>query len=399
MHKLIFNAKLLENINIEELQLQLKHNDANAMFNVGMMYHQGIKTEADPAKGIKWLIKATTSNHKDAAYNLGLIYLCGLGTSCNIRKGRDYLEKAAQNGAQVHALLRRIDNKYRSGNYADTEFDQALLEEHYNKQVVEKLAPKTFDIPLIISIIAIIFAMYLFITGLGHLNFGRALLGIAIGGGAFLFLKIRPYQDAFMDKSFKPKKVNTKELSTTFDERIMSLNPDDIENKASQNDAEALYMMGYMYYKGIHKAVDFNQAIQWFKKASMRRNSNAAYLLGIMTIKGEGITKNARRGFDLLETAANQNHKEAQAAVTRIRTQYKPSQLNSVDFDPALLEPVELEKKPLYKNPVIKYVIIFVIAITIYSAFSSSFYWRSRIAVVYMILIVIFIVKKMWLTK
>jgi len=51
-----------------------KEGDADAQYNVGLIYAKGLGVKADKAQAMEWYEKAAKSGNGEAAFNLGLIY-------------------------------------------------------------------------------------------------------------------------------------------------------------------------------------------------------------------------------------------------------------------------------------------------------------------------------------
>lgn len=356
MHTLIYNAKLLEKINVQELQLQIKHNDANAMFHAGMLYHQGIQTKADPEKGIKWLTKAAGFKHKDAAYNLGLIYLLGLGATCNILKGRDYLEMSAKCGrTDLYPLIKRIDDRYFNTKYQAPVFDKSLLnprqpDPHDEREGNWRYVPKQLpDINKVIGIIILAAAfIVLFISIALIMRSGgdnpfpvmRALfiflIMVVIAVGFFWVRKPREKLPTALKKVDYTESYLTNE--DVFNNQLLTEDISDLEYLANHKDSEAMYKMGYMYYKGIQLPQDYIKAASWHQRAAMLRHPSATYAAGMMYLRGQGVKFNLTKGLDLLEMAASYGHEEAKNTARRIRRAYQGQKLSEVEFEPGLLD-------------------------------------------------------------
>lgn len=72
--------------------------DANAQFNVGLMYSNGEVTTTNDKQAIFWFTNAAKQGHVDAQYNLGVIYAGGNGSPKDDRKTVYWYTKAATQG-------------------------------------------------------------------------------------------------------------------------------------------------------------------------------------------------------------------------------------------------------------------------------------------------------------
>jgi len=71
---------------------------ANARYNLGVLYHQGIGVEKNLDTAIGWYRAAADMKHPEAQYNLGIAYIEGIGTDYNAGKAAMYFEQAANAG-------------------------------------------------------------------------------------------------------------------------------------------------------------------------------------------------------------------------------------------------------------------------------------------------------------
>ena len=83
--------------------------DAEAQFNLGVMYDEGAGRERDLAIAAQWYRKAAELGFVDAQTNLGLMYMGGQGVSRDLDTARQWLQKAADQGdAEATELLQQI---------------------------------------------------------------------------------------------------------------------------------------------------------------------------------------------------------------------------------------------------------------------------------------------------
>ena len=75
--------------------------DADAQFNLGVMYRQGKGVRQDYVKARKWYEKAAAQGDADAQNNLGALYHNGQGVRQNKRTAKEWFGKACDNGAQM----------------------------------------------------------------------------------------------------------------------------------------------------------------------------------------------------------------------------------------------------------------------------------------------------------
>lgn len=71
---------------------------ANASYNLGVLYHQGLGAEKDLDRAIYWYREAAKSGHPEAQYNLGIAHIEGIGTSYDAPLAAAFFESAANKG-------------------------------------------------------------------------------------------------------------------------------------------------------------------------------------------------------------------------------------------------------------------------------------------------------------
>lgn len=71
---------------------------ANASYNLGVLYHQGLGVEKDLDRAIYWYREAAKDGHPEAQYNLGIAHIEGIGTSYDAPLAAAFFESAANKG-------------------------------------------------------------------------------------------------------------------------------------------------------------------------------------------------------------------------------------------------------------------------------------------------------------
>ncbi|MGC2458637.1 MAG: tetratricopeptide repeat protein [Gallionellaceae bacterium] len=85
---------------------------------------------------------------------------------------------------------------------------------------------------------------------------------------------------------------------------------------AEQGNAEAQYNLGMMYMRGIGVSQDTKQAMElWTKAADQGNNANAQFNLGVLYRQGKGVPADDKRAVSYWAKAAEQGHIQAQLYV------------------------------------------------------------------------------------
>ena len=85
--------------------------DAEAQFNLGVLYDEGAGVERDLATAADWYRKAATQGFIDAQTNLGIMYYHGLGVDRDHELAAHWFRLAADQGdAEARDYLQRIQH-------------------------------------------------------------------------------------------------------------------------------------------------------------------------------------------------------------------------------------------------------------------------------------------------
>lgn len=98
---------------------------ANARYNLGVLYHQGLGKERDLGRALYWYREAAKLDHAEAQYNLGIAHIEGIGTNYDPRLAAAFFERAANNGIMEAAY--NLGLIYENGLLGEAKPDEALL--------------------------------------------------------------------------------------------------------------------------------------------------------------------------------------------------------------------------------------------------------------------------------
>lgn len=74
--------------------------DADAQYNLGLMYKNGKGVKQDNAEAVKWYRKAAEQGDASGQFSLGIMYYKGEGVKGNPSKAEEWFRKACENGHQ-----------------------------------------------------------------------------------------------------------------------------------------------------------------------------------------------------------------------------------------------------------------------------------------------------------
>lgn len=110
---------------------------ANAKYNLGVLYHQGMGMEPDLNKALDLYSEAAAIGHPEAQYNLGIAYIGGIGYPYDPVKAAGNFESAANAGVMEAAY--NLGLIYENGLLGKPQPDEALM---WYKEAADKGSPE-----------------------------------------------------------------------------------------------------------------------------------------------------------------------------------------------------------------------------------------------------------------
>lgn len=110
---------------------------ANAKYNLGVMYHQGMGVPQSLEKALELYDEAAALGHPEAQYNLGIANIEGIGVDYDPHKAAQYFENAARNGVVEAAY--NLGLIYENGLLGKPRPDEALM---WYKTAADKGSPE-----------------------------------------------------------------------------------------------------------------------------------------------------------------------------------------------------------------------------------------------------------------
>lgn len=98
---------------------------ANAAYNLGVLYHQGLGLKKDMKEAIRWYKTAAEKGHPEAQYNLGIAFIEGIGVPYDPQAAAKYFESAASAGIVEAAY--NLGMIYENGLLGEAHPDLALV--------------------------------------------------------------------------------------------------------------------------------------------------------------------------------------------------------------------------------------------------------------------------------
>ncbi len=95
-------------------------------------------------------------------------------------------------------------------------------------------------------------------------------------------------------------------------ELLISAAPDRIQRTAASGDAEAQFLLGSIYYRGIGVPKDYGEALRWYRKAAEQSNAYAENNVGFAYDQGEGVPQDYGEALNWFRKAAGQGNADAE---------------------------------------------------------------------------------------
>lgn len=110
---------------------------ANAAYNLGVLYHQGLGMDTNVQTALKWYERAAVLGHPEAQYNLGIAYIEGIGVPYDPVKASRYFSAAADRGIMEASY--NLGLIYENGLLGNARPEDALM---WYKDAADKGSPE-----------------------------------------------------------------------------------------------------------------------------------------------------------------------------------------------------------------------------------------------------------------
>ncbi len=242
--------------------------DADAQYNLGVMYHEGIGVTQDASEAVRWTRKAAEQGYAEAQYNLGVMYANGKGVIEDASEAVRWYQKAAEQGDA--SAQYNLGVAYWNG-YGVIE-DEREAVRWYQKAAEQ---------------------------GYANAQYGLGLM-YANGEGV-----IQDYSEAVR---WTRKAAEQGDASAQYNLGGMYRKGEGVTQDASeavrwyrkaaeQGVADAQFNLGLMYANGRGVTQDASEAVRWYRLAAEQGDASAQYNLGVMYWNGEGFITDEREAF------------------------------------------------------------------------------------------------------
>jgi TPR repeat protein len=251
--------------------------DADAQFNLGVMYDKGQGVAQDYSQAADWYRKAAEQGNANAQYNLGVMYLNGQGAPQDDSQAANWFRKAAEQGSANSQY--NLGYMYRNGQGVPQDDSQAV--NWYRKAAEQGNAMAQHNLG----------SMYRNGQGVPQddsqaANWYRK---AAEQGSAN-----SQYRLGYMYRNGQGVPQDDSQAANWY------------RKAAEQGSANAQFELGVMY----SVQQDYSQAANWFRKAAEQGHSEALFKLAKIYELGSDIEQNfvlAQTFYNLSEVAGNKN--------------------------------------------------------------------------------------------
>ena len=271
---------------VADLMKRAERGDAQAQWELGIMYHEGQGVPKDAAKAIEWIQKAAAQGVAKAQFSLGGMYRYGSGVSKDAAKAIEWYQKAAAQGG------------------ADAQHNVGQI--YYNGEGVLKDVAKAVE-------------WFQKAAAQGEVN-SQALLGTMYYSGEGV-LKDAAKAVEWFQKAAAQGDVNSQALLGTMYHQGNGVPKDAAkavewyQKAAAQGSAAAQTLLGRMYDNGEGVPKDAAKAVEWYQKAAAQGELGAQFYLGGMYFSGKGVPKDAAKAVEWWQKAAAQGFAQSQVSL------------------------------------------------------------------------------------
>ena len=104
-------------------------------------------------------------------------------------------------------------------------------------------------------------------------------------------------------------------------------NFDNCMAQAQQGQADAQFILAFMYDNGRGVTQDYKQAVKWYRKVAEQGKAYAQYKLALMYVYGKGVKQDKKLAHMWLNIAASLGNKKAAESRDFIAKEMSPSQI------------------------------------------------------------------------
>ncbi|KAF9426553.1 Mitochondrial translocator assembly and maintenance protein 41 [Entomortierella beljakovae] len=256
--------------------------NANAQYDIGVLYHNGQGVPQDYSKAMEWYLKSAGQGNADAMINIGALYEDGHGVPNDSLKAMEWFNRASQ-GGNTKAL--GIMGGLYIG-YSDIEQD----------------FPKAIG--------------YLLDGSLKSDSSANIFLGLLYKGGIFIPQDYSKAMHHFQLASEKDFFLAHYWIGVMYNYgygvSIDYMKAKEMYHKAERQFLPAQTKIGLLYEEGNGVPQDYSEAMKWYTKAADGENAEAQCNIGRLYMRGHGVPQDYSKAMEWFIKASENKYTEAQ---------------------------------------------------------------------------------------
>lgn len=259
--------------------------DTNAQYQLGVMYEVGWGVPVDGVRAAHWYELAAQDGHSKAQLRLGMMYLIGAGVHQSAIQGEKLITWSAQSGEPLARLIQ--------------------------KEILKADKALRFDKKKIIRSVRAI-----------AVNDEDRAVQMVMDRVKAIKLKARQEEERKKEQLAKIKKIESAagqkivakdQLLGPYGEKTFPW----YQREAKKGDADAQFMLGWMYEIGAQTGINLPEAVHWYLSAAEQDHSEAQYYLGMLYAYGIILPQDDIKSKNMLTAAARKGHRRAKEALTK----------------------------------------------------------------------------------
>lgn len=253
------------------------NSDADAMYLLGRIY---LRKFEDAKQAFYWYEKAAQNNHINAMVDVGAFYVFGYYVERDVAKAVEWYERAASLNSPlaIHNLGFLL--------YQKQEYTQAL--NFFTKAAALEYADSAYMLGVI------------YLQGLGvEIDAQKALDNLILADKLGKHYACRPIGDFYFQGAFDNGKQNHDEAIEWY---LRGMEHDVLS---------CIEALAACYWHGLGVDVDLELAYDFYETAANKGSCEAAYVLGLMCGRGEGVKKDIKEALKWMIIAEKKGHPKA----------------------------------------------------------------------------------------
>ncbi len=247
-------------VKLDRYQKSAEQGDANAQFNLGIMYDKGKDVLQDYKKAVYWYQKSAKQGNASGQFNLGWMYQYGKGVEQNYKEAVYWYQKSAKQGST--SGQNNLGWMYRNGKGVEQDYKKAVY--WYQKSAEQGNASGQFNLG------------YMYDYGKGVLQDYKKAFN--------WYQKSAKQGDADAQNNLGWMYSKGKGVEQDYKEAVYWY-----QKSAKQGNASGQFNLGYMYNYGKGVLQDYKKAFNWYQKSAKQGDADAQNNLGVMYRNGKGI--------------------------------------------------------------------------------------------------------------